>query len=89
VVDFTSLRGSGPPGSAAGAGPPRRPPAPPEFWEDPEDYESESVEEFLFKHKFLARLAMRAADRAYRLLAKKRADEVSRSVGPNSGKRSV
>lgn len=43
----------------------RRPP-PPEDWEDPEDYESESPEEFLLRHKFLAKLALRAAQWASR-----------------------
>lgn len=42
-------------------------PLPPEdFWEDLEDYESESPEEFLLRHKFLAKLALRAAERASR-----------------------
>jgi len=57
AVDLTSLQG---------AGRPRRPPPPEDFCEDPEDYESESPEEFLRKHKFLAKLALRAADRASR-----------------------
>jgi len=42
---------------------PRRPP-PPEDWEDPEDYEAESMEEFLIRHKFLAKLALWAAQRS-------------------------
>ena len=46
--------------------PPRRPPPPEDFWEDPEDYESESAEEFLLRHKFLAKLALKAAERASR-----------------------
>jgi hypothetical protein len=47
-------------------GPSRRPRPPEDFCEDLEDYESESPEEFLLRHKFLARLALRAADRALR-----------------------
>jgi len=33
-------------------------------WEDTEDYESESAEEFLFRHRFLAKIALMAANRA-------------------------
>jgi len=46
--------------------PPRRPPPPEDFWDDPEDYESESVEELLLRHKFLTKLALKAAERAAR-----------------------
>jgi len=46
--------------------PSRRPPPPEDFWEDLEDCEPESVEEFLLRHKFLAKLALRAAERASR-----------------------
>ncbi|HEV2423690.1 MAG TPA: hypothetical protein VGZ29_02565, partial [Terriglobia bacterium] len=37
-----------------------------EPWDDPADYESESMEEFLLRHKFLARLALKAAEWASR-----------------------
>jgi len=40
--------------------------APEDDCDDPEDYESESVAEFLFRHKFLARLALAAARRSRR-----------------------
>jgi hypothetical protein len=49
----------------AASAPPRRRRPSEDFWEDdPEDYESESPEEFLFRHKFLARLAAAAARRS-------------------------
>ncbi|HEV2424261.1 MAG TPA: hypothetical protein VGZ29_05485 [Terriglobia bacterium] len=38
-----------------------------EPWDDPADYESESPEEFLFRHRLLARIAMAAARRSRRL----------------------
>jgi len=46
--------------------PPSHGPPPEDFWEDPEDYESESPEEFLFRHKLFARLAVKASARATR-----------------------
>lgn len=91
---FRRLGGSSPsPGGAVAAvspppfDRPRRPP-PAELWEDSEDYESESPEEFLLRHKFLARLALKAANRASRSRKRKGADQVF-TARPSLGKRSV